>query len=206
MKKTTCFLTLLAAVLAVLVLPSTARAADVYHFRGKTAVAEFYSLDPTGCITTSVTVFATESRYQNPPGSPTSGAAAEVTSYQLNSCTWESLVCGSASFPLPAGAFDIAGNLASASLNATADVYDFCGDTTQPVTLAITWTGEGEVSRGNSRSSYHSPGVHVSYRSSGQNRDAGASGSLTFGGTPLPLENGSGYLANSTSGTVSNYQ
>jgi hypothetical protein len=204
MKRFTCVLTLLAAVLAVLVLPSTALAADVYHFRGKTAAMEFYSLDPTGCITTSVTVFATESRYQNPPGSPTSGSVGDVSIYQWNSCTYEDLICATGTFALPDGAFNMAGNLASASLNATGEAYDYCSGTTRPITVAVTWTGDGEVIRGNSHSSYHYPGSHVSYRSSGQTSDATGGGSLTLGGAPLPLENGFGYLSNATTGTIYN--
>jgi hypothetical protein len=205
MKRSTCILPLLAAVLAVLVLPSTAFAADVYHFRGKTASMEFYSVDPTGCITTSVTVFGTESRYQNPPGGSTNYAVGDVSIYQFNSCTWEDLICASGSFALPNGAFDIAGNLASASLSATADAYDYCNDTYQPITVAVTWTGVGEIGRGNTRSTYHYPGYHASYRQNGQSRDATGSGSLTVGSTSLPLENGLGYLSNVASGTVTRY-
>jgi hypothetical protein len=202
MKRNTCALTLLAAVLAVLVVPSTARAADVSHFRGKAAWMDFYSFDPSGCIITSVSVFATESRFQDPPGSPTSNAWADVSISEWNTCTYEDLVCAYTSFQLPAGAFTMAGGLNSASLNATTEAYDYCTGASLPISLAVNWTGDGQVIRGNSHTSYHYPGFQVSYRSNGQSCGATGSGSVTYGSTTVALTDGFGSLSNSNSGSI----
>ena len=200
MKRFTCVLTLL--VLAVLVLPATAQAAEISFFRGKTASVEFYATDPTGCFVTSVTVFASDNRYFSPPAPLETEAWADVTIHLFNSCTWEQLTCGAGSFALPAGAFNVAGLLTSATLNATGEVHDGCTGTDRPITVALTWTGEGDLSRGRSRSSSHSPGNHVWYRQSGQQRDATITGSMTLDGTPLSLDNGNGYLTKTNNGTI----
>lgn len=204
MKRSTC--ALLAAILAVLVLHSTAQAAEVSFFRGKTAVVEFYSTDPTGCIVTSVTVFANESRSFSPQAPLENNAWADVTIHLFNSCTWEQMACGTGSFELPDGAFNLTGHLASATLSATGEVHDSCTGTDRPITLALTWTGEGEVARGRSHSSTHSPGYHVLYRHSGQQRDATVVGSMTLEGTPLSLGNGIGYLSKVSNGTITRSQ
>lgn len=206
MKRFTCALTLLAAVLAVLVLPAAAQAAEISFFRGKTAVVEFYETGPDGCSVTSITVFANESRSFNPPAPQEAEAWADITIHLFNSCTGEQRVCGTGSFVLPDGAFNVAGHLASATLNLAGEVYDICDGTNRPVTVALTWTGEGEIAAGRSHSSMHAPGYHVLYRQSGQYRDATAGGSMTVDGTPLSLDNGLGYLSRTANGTVTRIQ
>jgi len=202
MKSFTCALTLLAAVLAVLVLPATAQAVEISFFRGKTADVEFYSTDPTGCMVTSVVVTAMENRYFSPPAPLETNASADVNIGLYNICTSELTFCGDGSFDLPDGAFKLTGLLASATLNLTGVIHDGCFGTNRPFTLALTWTGEGEVFRGRSHSSTHSPGHHVSYRQSGQSRDATVAGRITLDGTPLPLDTHSGALSKASNGTI----
>ena len=134
MKRFTCVLTLL--VLAVLVLPATAQAAEISFFRGKTASVEFYATDPTGCFVTSITVFASDNRYFSPPAPLETEAWADVTIHLFNSCTWEQMTCGAGSFALPAGAFNVASLLTSATLNATGEIHDSCTGTDRPITVA----------------------------------------------------------------------
>ena len=205
MKRFTCALTLLAAGLAVLVLPSTAQAAEISFFRGKTATVEFYSTDPAGCFVTSVTVFASENRHFSPPAPQETNAGADVTIHLFNSCTGEQMACGAGSFALPDGAFYFTGLLASATLNATGEIHDSCTGTDRPITVALTWTGEGEVVWGRSHSSTHSFGHHALYRQSGQHREATIDGSMTLEGTPLSLDNGNGYLTKTNNGTITRF-
>lgn len=205
MKRSTCALPLLAAVLAVLVLPSAALAADIYHFQGETASVEFFSIDPAGCIVTSVVVYANESRNMILQGPPVKRAAADVHIYQYDQCTWQSLICATGTAALPTGSLDIANNLSSASVQATIDAYDLCNGTTQPVTFAITWTGDGEVIRGRQNYSFHYPGYHTSYHQTGLFSNATATGSMTVGGTAVPLEGGAGDLSNANNGSVYSY-
>jgi hypothetical protein len=207
MKRYTCVFALLAAVLTTLALPSTVLA-ETSHFRGKTANGDFYSFDPASCISTSVYTFATESRSQvSPGGGSTDGTSASISIYQYNDCTYEEVTCLYGAISPSSSEFNMAGNLASATLNATFEAYNCLTGATQPVSVAITWTGEGDVSRGNYHSSYSFGGYRSSYRSSGQFRYATLSGSVTFGGTTLNLENdyySYGSLSVSSGGTVYN--
>lgn len=200
MKRFTCALILLA--LAVLVLPVTAQAVEISFFRGKTATVEFYATDPAGCFVTSITVFAAENRYFSPPAPSDNEASADVTIHLFNGCTGEQLTCGAGSFALPDGAFNVAGNLASATLNATGEIHDSCTGTDRQITIALTWTGVGDLSSGRSHSSVHSSGYHALYRQSGQQRDATVDGSMTLDGAPLLLDNGNGYLTRTSNGTI----
>jgi len=193
MKRYTCVLTLLAIVLTSLALPAIAGAAESYRFRGKTAYANLDTIDPTGCIVSSLNVFASEERFQDAPGAPTASAAAYVSIFQWNNCTFQTVTCTYGSVPLPDGAFDMKGNIASATLTTTIAGYDcFSGDP-RSVSIAVHWSGEGDVFHANSHSSYHSPGYLISFRSNGQRRDALPSGSVTFDGTTLSFENGNTY-------------
>jgi hypothetical protein len=193
MKRYTCVLTLLAVVLASLALPITARAAESYRFRGKTAYASSYASDPTTCISTSLYVFATEDRFQDSPGAPTDSAVAYASAFQWNDCTLQTVACVYGSVLLPDGAFNMTGHLASATLTVTIPGFDCLSGNPRSLSVALHWSGEGDVFHGNSHSSYHYPGFLVSYRSIGQTREALPSGSVTFEGTTLSFENGVTY-------------
>jgi len=204
MKRYTCVFSLLAALLTTLALPSTALA-ETSHFRGKTAGGDFYSFDEASCISTSIYTFATESRSQVSGGGSTDGTSASISIYQWNDCTYEEVTCLYGSISPSNSEFNMAGNLASATLNATFQTYDCLTGATQPVSAAITWTGEGDISRGHSNSSYSYGGYRTSYRSNGQSRYATLGGSVTFGGTTLNLGNAYysyGYLSNANGGTI----
>lgn len=203
MKKSACVVMLCAAVLA-LSLPSAALAADVSHFRGKSAVTDFYSFDPNTCITVSGYIFASENRYQDPPGPATPTASASVSFYQWNECTYETLACVSGSVTLPDG-FQVNGNLGSATLNTTIAGYDCLTGEPASVSVAVTWTGDGEATQNRYHSQYSYPGYRAMYRFNGQTRNATVSGSVTFGGTTSALENSYGYLAVANSGTFYSY-
>lgn len=202
MKRYPCALVLLATAVMALTLPSTALAADVYHFRGKTAWAELYSFDPAGCISTSVWLFVAENRYQAAPGAPTNSAWVDLSIYQWNYCTYE-FSCSYGSAALPDGAFRATGNLASATLNTTINVEDCFTGPARAVPVALTWTGEGEVTQTHSNTSYHFPGYRYRNRSNGQSRNAQVSGSVTVDGVNLAADASAyGYLTANSGGTV----
>lgn len=205
MNRSTCVYVLLTAVLASIILPSSALA-ETSHFRGKTAFGDFYTTDPTGCISTSVYTFATESRSQVSGGGGSAGvAAASISIYQYNGCTDEELACLSGSITPSNSELSMAGNLASATLNATFEAFDCYTGASQPVSAAITWTGQGDIYRGNSHNSYDYGSYRYSYRSSGQSRYAPMSGSVSLGGTTLDLTNtyySYGSLSISSGGTI----
>lgn len=207
MKRYTCALTVLAASLA-LALPSAA--AEIIQFGGETAMAEIYDFDEASCISTSVDVFVTDSWYKNRPTTADAGVYGSVSLFRVNECTFQTLACTYGNFELPAGSFDVHGNLASATLNLTVDGFD-CQIGGQPITVDITWTGDGEVYNGRSSTTYQSPGYSASYRTKGKNRYATLSGSVTAGTTTVTAGNTlAGYtfgqLTDAQSGSMIRYE
>jgi hypothetical protein len=200
MKRYTCVL--LVAAIVALSLPAAALAADAYHFRGKNAWADFYSYDVASCTGTSVWVSAYESRYKSGPGPGTETAWADISIYSWNDCTYEQ-TCAYGNVQLANGAFQVSGHLASATLNTTVELFDCSTGLPETVPVAITWTGEGEVSSAKSHNSYHYPGYRYTSRSQGQSRYAPASGSVTVDGVNLIAgAEGYGSLSSSTNGSV----
>lgn len=183
MKRFTYALTVLAASLA-LATPSAA-APEKTQFRGSTATADVYQFDEASCISTAAYIFVTESRYKYSSASSTESAYASVSLSQYNDCTSTEPVCVYGSVELPNGAFDIHGNLQSATLNTTINGYDCYTGEPAAIAVNLTWTGDGDVFNGRSNSSYSYPGYRFSYRSQGQNRYATVSGSVSSGGVTL---------------------
>ena len=205
MKRSTCALMLCAAVLAISLSSTASAAVDISHFRGEGGVIQFDSFDPATCISTSGYIFATESRSQSDPGSPDAVTTASISLFQSNNCTYEALACVSGTVVLPDGAFEIAGHLGSATLNTTIEGYDCLTGNPESVSVAVAWIGEGEVTHGHNQSSYSYPGGRTVYRFNGQTRNAVASGSITYRGTTIALENTYSYLSAGTSGTLYKY-
>src|SRR5262245_24902707 len=94
-RKTMKFLAVIFALtLAVLVLPTTLWAADVSHFGGNSAIANFFHVDPSGCdcsvnppcIFTGVFVFAADNKFLSPPGPGGSFSSADIFIFKSD-CT-----------------------------------------------------------------------------------------------------------------------
>jgi len=172
------------AFLGVLTLPTPARAADSFNFRGRFANAVFRSTDPTGCIVTVVFVTVTEGRLHNPPGPPSASVAtdpvATVRIAQDDYCTSAYLhAFGEAT--LTDETFQVNKELTSASLNATVLVINDAHDLfAYDVDLALTWTGTGELVRQSDRFHFHASDFSFQSRSNGTFRDAVASGSVSL--------------------------
>ena len=191
-------LVVLALTLAVLGLPKTARAGNIFHTRGGTASASLFS--SVGCISTSVFVFSSESVFQDPPGPPDTSSFAFVGIFQFDGCTGYSLKSVFGSALLADQDFQVRRN--SARLNAAIPAFDF--STGMPTTVAVnlTWTCTGPLSRSSFNSHFQSPDVIFNSHSSGTFCPAQASGSVSIGPTnfaPGPL---SGFLGTTRSGTV----
>jgi hypothetical protein len=189
------------------ILPSAAHAeTTVSHFKGITAYASFWSLDPTGCISTYVDVSVYESIYRNPPQDPGSYAAAYLYISRYDYCQnlYLNEIYGYAN--LAEGAFDTRGKLQTTRLVTTMEVYDWLTNTTAPVSIDLTWTGTGDVSRGsyNSRGNY--PSYRYMYHSVGSSRPADVTGSVVLGGTNLITGSSAwGSLSESQSGSVTTW-
>lgn len=201
MKRSTCALMLFAAAV-LLALPSAALGAETYHFRGKTASASFYDFDPVSCTSTSVWVNVYENRYKAGPGPATGSSWFDVSIYSWNSCTYQE-VCAYGGAPLADDALQFGGNLASATLNTTVQLSDCFTGEPENASVALTWTGDGDLVSTKSHSSYHYPGYRYMSQSQGQYRYSVVSGSVTVDGVNV-IEGASSYgsLSSSNGGTV----
>ena len=202
-----------ALTMAVFTLPITTLAGDIFHFSGLSADAGFFNSNPQGCfcymdptcICTNVFVFATESRFQNPPGPGGRSSSAFVAIYQYDSTI--PLLYIDCSVPLADSDFQVNKMLDSATFTATllgcfGHDYVYDSDFYQDVNVDLVWTGIGPLSRGNSHNHFQSPGYIVNEHFNGTSRPADVSGSVSDGSTDFTPNSGFGSIISVKSGTV----
>jgi hypothetical protein len=176
---------------------SAAASGQALHmtFMGLTADASFDTLDPTGCIDTSVQISATNgtTKMNKVPGSPQASSVAFVGISQFNFCTGTDLFEAFASPVLAAGAFRIGKTLNAATLNTSTDVTDFISGTTFTVQISITWAAIPGATPTAFRSTFvlRGGGLRLSDSASASTSEpATASGSVIVGATnfaPAPV-------------------
>lgn len=182
-------LTCAAVVLAVgLLLPAAARAkAFQLHSNGPTAVAAFYSFSE--CLLSEVWFSVSEVRVREVPTHSELGVYLILFIFEYDTCTSEEdpvLISENYYFgPIPADAFSTQGNLRSASLQVTVDAYNGFAGELEPVTLDMTWTGEGKVIRRHSHGHQKYPGFQQIFHTYGTERSAIAAGSVLVKGREL---------------------
>jgi hypothetical protein len=184
MRRNLCVLALLALITAAL-LPSVARAeTTVSRFKGISAYASFTSIDPTGCIYsyTDVSVYENVSRTS---GSSSEYSVAYAYFFQYDYCQNLYLNDFYGSANLAPNAFDTRGKLRSAHLVTTMDVYSYQTNSTFQVSIDLTWTGVGDIVRGNShyRTSY--PNYKIMSHQVGSSSAANVTGTVLLGDTNL---------------------
>ncbi len=179
----------------------SALAGNIFHFSGRSADAFFSSFDPSGCIGTFVSVFANDGRFQAPPGPGSSSSGASIFIDQFDFCTGSSVFFfGFAT--LADADFRVSRGLTSARLNTTIPVVDPFGSPLD-VDVDLTWTGTGDLSRGNSHFHSQSPNCIVNGHSNGSFRFAEASGSVTIAAENFtPNSSDFAELFSARSGTV----
>ena len=103
------------------------------------------SYDPSGCVSTTVSVFAYEQVIlgQPSPGSPESAVHLLIT--QFDTCDGGTLLSVDAFSSLADSDLQISGNLGSATLNTTINVYDAVSNSYFDVLIDLTWTGTGSL-------------------------------------------------------------
>jgi hypothetical protein len=188
MKTTIKILIILALALATFGQHSSASAGSNYKFRGDTADAYFSSFD--GCVYTDVYVFASDGISQSPPGRGGTSSGTSVSIYKFDSCSETQLLAADGFVSLAASAFQVSSKLGSAKLSATVPVYDYVSGLNLNVSVNLTWTGSGSISRQSYRSQYNSPGCKTHSSFSGTWRSAEVSGSVSDGTTnytPVPF-------------------
>ena len=178
-----------AATLLFLAIPSAASAVDIMLLgQGSAAMADFVSIDSSGCVTTSVHVEAGDFKFQNPPTQPiplVGGGSVFILLSQLNTCTGESFdgVGGNQ------GVIDVALNhrLSEGTVCGTATIYEVGSGgsviSSFDVSVDLTWTGVGSQIRVNGDSEYRSGGFIVNTLNHADVRLATAVGTISDGTT-----------------------
>jgi hypothetical protein len=148
-----------------------ASAADLEKFKTSSAEAFFSSVDPSGCIETLVWVFAAD---------PSASAGLILRQYDVCNGIFLRDAYGSAELAEPDFKVDV-GNLASASLKATINVYDYdyISISSFDVFVDLVWTGTGSLSRYIDNSQWHDRTCHEISHHNGVTRSAEASGTVS---------------------------
>jgi hypothetical protein len=177
-------LLLLIFLLVFALLPTSATAAtEFYKSKGPFVLASFVATAPdNSCISNAVGVSATENRIQEGAGKPEIVSEAQIHIWIYNGCTNEPLINVLDSATLSPEAFDTLGNLKSATLNTTVDVYDTVSETTLPVLINLTWTGTGPISKEGGKESGDYGKCKINFSWKGISRGAVATGSVTVMG------------------------
>jgi hypothetical protein len=176
MKRRLLVVVLLAVALMGLVLPEAAQAADVFRFSGTSAHATFSTTD--GCIRTLVSLSANDQNIQSPPGPGSASSVANVFISVFDFCTGTDLIFAFGGAELADPEFQVAPSLDSATLNTTIGVVDLESGSSFNVSVAMSWTGSGDVTREPTHIHFGSPGFIFNGHSNGASRDADASGAV----------------------------
>src|SRR5215471_3548831 len=160
-------------------LPAKASAGSIFHFSGKEADGYFSALDSTGCINIFAYIQALNGKVQTPPGPGTRGVSVFVILSQYNYCTGVDLVEASGYSELSTSNFSVGGNLGSASLTTTIDVFDYISNTSYPISINLSWTATTPAQRSSYSNHFHAPKFNVDVHLNGTIRFADSSGSIS---------------------------
>lgn len=162
--------------------PELATQAEVQRLSGYAAEAHFY--DFSDCAESGVWLFVSEVKDQGPPGKGELSPWLYLSVWQENYCEGD---YSSSYFdgPLDSAAFEMDKNLSVATLNTTVELYDWQTDTTEAVTVDLTWHGEGDLVKESVHWRYKVGDLIVRERMNGTNREASAFGTVMLESTNL---------------------
>jgi len=193
MRRASFMLALLSALLFALAQPVAA--GNIFNFSGKVAVAQWSLGDAQN---TSVFVSGFEGSFQSPPGRPfqATNVFVGVSQYFCDAVQDELVFRGYSGFEPAPDALRISGTLTNASVSdasltlfGSETRYADCANPTNPtfnnlgpfvVALSANWTGNGQLVRTRSTSSFDAgPDCKFFFRFDGTSRQATATGSIT---------------------------
>ena len=180
------------AVLAVLMLtfsPQITASADVSKFKGHGAYAYFKSTD--GCIQTIVMIELGEESLQY------------IELSRVDTCLDQTLFTAYGNKVLSKSELKYTGNLKSAELATTVNVYDTFSRSSFDVFIDIAWRGTGEILVLQNHNNYEPwPGCQVTVQSKEKYRDSQVTGTVSDGATnftPDPAIDDNLFFTNSKS-------
>ena len=149
------------------------------QYQGMSADAAFSVIDPSGCVETYVHVFGAEQAVKQGPGKPVGRPLAEVSLFQFNYCTFETL---QAFGQTDDAAFDADNRLNEARLRASIPT-----DAEARVEVDLTWTGTGALFSASQRERFRVPGQMETTWFKGVFREAAVTGTVVVDGENLTL-------------------
>ncbi len=182
MRTTIKLLTVLALALATFSQQITASAGDIWKVERWSADAYLVTTDPSGCISTSVSVYVEDFvEGSSGPGNPKSRAILRI--YRFDECTHTVLMDAGGFASLADPNFQVSTNLDSATLNATVHVQDFVSNSSFDVLVDLTWTGTSSLHHDNTQYQVGGPGCHYISQEITAFRDADVAGTVSAGET-----------------------
>jgi hypothetical protein len=129
----------LVSYLMVFGLSAASWAGNVFRIDQQVASGFFSSTDSSGCIFTQVSIFASDTILQFPPGPGASSSNGFVSIVQSDFCADSQVILwAEALTPLADHDFQVTSQLGSATLNATVNVFDFISGTPFEVNVDMT--------------------------------------------------------------------
>jgi hypothetical protein len=155
----------------------------LYHIKDKSAHASFGFPDASGCIWTSINVYAVESAVHASDLDQSSKAYIFVSLNTVDRCNgWWTLSSSSGEQVLDPRMLAFTGNLGGAAVVGDIVLYDRASGTPHTVGLDLTWTGIGESWSGRQSETYQEAAYRYTYRFVGSSRDAEATGTVLLDG------------------------
>lgn len=154
-----------------------------YRFKGLGANAFFSSLDPSGCVSTDVYVYASEQMVKDQPGSGNSSSGVSIFISQYDFCTGTQLLAADGYTSLAAPDLEVAKKLDAAALKATVSMYDYISGNWFDVAVGVNWAGTSAIGQQSNQSLYRFEGCHQKYQNKSTFRWGQATGSISDGAT-----------------------
>ena len=169
------------------------------QIKDRAANATFRTVDPSGCVETTVFVFGSNETVKQGPGKPGTGPLAIVQLSQFDFCNNTiGEFFGIAEDP----AFEVSRKLDQAHLKAT--VPGFLDETgvEVPAVVDLTWAGTGELVSETDRSRLMLPGSMLTQWFKGSFRPAVVSGTVTLGKQNLAADPVDALIIRATQGSM----
>ena len=160
---------------------------QILSVQGPTALAQFDNTSSDGCITTFVSVGATDGAFNSQPGAPNASpfSFADVFIVKQDQCSFTLLMYVTESVTLTDSDFTVFGPpgpaLSTARLNATVEVFDQASWSPVQISIDLTWTGSGTIDRIRTLHTTVVPAYHELGKFFGTVREAQATGSVSDG-------------------------
>lgn len=152
---------------------------QTYHSSGQGGQAFFQTI--SGCIETDTYLQAAQFMGQGTAGGPGPQSGLMVNIFQANNCT-QTVIMAAFGWAAPT-TLQMSRKLDTGAVTGSVQLQDWITNTTFTVSVSLSWTGTGPVSR--SVSNFHSQwqGYSVTSHFNGAWRQANAGGSVTDGST-----------------------